>query len=125
MSRDKIEGKRSPRPHERLDVWQVSMALALEVYRATKSFPKEELYGITSQLRRAAASVPANIAEGCARRGAAEKRQFCCVARGSLSELETFLALSNRLEYLPTNTYGDLMSVCGRVGAMLNGLIKE
>jgi four helix bundle protein len=101
------------------------MTLALEIYKTTKLFPKEELYGLSAQLRRAAASVPANIAEGCARRTAAEKRQFRCVARGSLSELETLLTLSEGLGYLMADKYEDLMTVCGRVGAMLNGLIKE
>jgi four helix bundle protein len=101
------------------------MDLALQVYQATKSFPKEEVYGITAQMRRAAVSIPANIAEGSARKGELEKRQFFYIARGSLSELETLLALSQGLAYLKEETYASLLKICGRVSALLNGCIKE
>ncbi|MGC8763884.1 MAG: four helix bundle protein, partial [Acidobacteriota bacterium] len=79
------------RPHERLDVWRESVDLVVEVYMITASFPKEEMYGLTAQMRRATTSVPANIAEGCARKGMKEEDQFFYIARGSLSELETHL----------------------------------
>lgn len=116
---------RSVRPHEKLDAWKISMDLAHAVYEKTKSFPKEEIYGITAQVRRAAASAPANIAEGCARQTDAERRQFLYIARGSLSELETFLALSTRLAYLSAESSDNLMTTCGRVGALLNGMINR
>ena len=101
------------------------MALALDVYRVTKAFPKEETFGLTSQMRRAAASVPANLAEGSARKGDQETRQFYYIARGSLSELETFLTLSLGLAYLSEEAYSDLMKTSGRVSALLNGLIRD
>jgi four helix bundle protein len=101
------------------------MVFAQEIYRLTKGFPKEEIYGLTSQLRRAATSIPANIAEGSARRSDLERRQFLYVARGSLSEAETFLALSARLEYLSEQSLEGSMMVCGRLSALLNGMIKH
>jgi four helix bundle protein len=101
------------------------MDLAQEIYRVTGSFPREEAYGLTAQLRRAAASIPANIAEGTARRGDQETRQFLTIARGSLSELETFLALSARLGFVSKNSFETLMRTCGRVGALLNGMIRK
>jgi four helix bundle protein len=116
---------RSPRPHENLDAWRVSKDLAQETYRVTGSFPREEAYGLTAQLRRAAASIPANIAEGTARRGDQETRQFLTIARGSLSELGTFLALSARFGFVSKNSFETLMRTCGRAGALLNGMIRK
>lgn len=113
------------RPHEQLDVWQVSMDMVVEVYRITKSFPREEIYGITSQIRRAAGSVPANIAEGCARKGKKELNRFLYVARGSLSELETHIQIASRLKFLDENTYEALMNTTGRISAMLRGLLEK
>lgn len=85
------------RSYQDLEVWQKAMELAEEVYRITKDFPKEELFGLTSQMRRAATSVPANIAEGWARRGTKEFLQFLNIASGSLRELETYLLLAERI----------------------------
>ncbi len=101
------------------------MDLAEGIYALTGGFPKEEVYGISSQLRRAASSIPANIAEGSARRGTGEKRQFLYVARGSLSELETFLALSFRLRFVDQQHFETTMAICGRLSALLNGMIRE
>ena len=86
--------------HRDLVVWQKSMDLAVEVYRLSKTFPKEETYRLTSQITRAVASVPANIAEGHARSTARDYASFLSVAKGSLMETETFLMLSVRLGYL-------------------------
>ncbi len=85
------------RSYQDLEVWQKAMELAEEVYRITKDFPKEELFGLTSQMRRAATSVPANIAEGWARRGTKEFLQFLNIASGSLRELETYILLAERI----------------------------
>ena len=80
---------RIARPHENLQCWKEAMELVTVVYRHTRSFPADERYGLTAQMRRASISVPSNIAEGVARRGVAERKQLLTVARGSLSELET------------------------------------
>lgn len=86
--------------HKDLDAWKNAMKLAKEVYAITKSFPKEEIFGITSQMRRAAVSIPSNIAEGAARSGSKEFIQFLYIALGSLSELETQFLLAMDLGYI-------------------------
>ncbi|HZG51052.1 MAG TPA: four helix bundle protein [Pyrinomonadaceae bacterium] len=86
--------------HRDLIAWQKAMKLVVAVYKLSKNFPKEELYGLTSQLRRAAVSIPANIAEGQGRRSKTEFKQFLGHARGSLLEPDTHLELALRLEYL-------------------------
>jgi len=95
------------RPHRKLEVWKKSMTLAKEIYSATEEFPKSEVYGLTSQLRRAAVSVPSNLAEGAARRGSREFRQFINIAQGSLSELDTQLDLAKMLGYLDPELHGN------------------
>lgn len=100
------------------------MDLVVNVYQATKSFPHEEMYGLSSQIRRAAVSIPANIAEGSARRGEQERRQFFSIARGSLSELETLLTIACRLGFLGSSKQVDLLATTGRIGAQLNGLLR-
>jgi four helix bundle protein len=90
----------SRRPHERLDVWRDAMALVETVYRLSRSFPDAERFGLTSQVRRCAVSVPSNIAEGAARRSTAEYLRFLSIARGSLSELDTQMQIATRLGYL-------------------------
>jgi four helix bundle protein len=100
------------------------MDLVVKVYQSTARFPKEELYGLSSQMRRAAVSIPANIAEGSARRGEQERRQFFYIARGSLSELETLITIALRLKFLEANRHSDLQHDCGRIGALLNGLLR-
>ena len=84
--------------YQDLDVWQRGMNLTEQAYRLTRAFPKEEMFGLTSQIRRAASSIPANIAEGWGRQGNKEFQQFLRVAQGSLRELETHLLLSQRVE---------------------------
>jgi len=108
------------RPHDRLDAWKEAMALVSTVYRATQSFPKEELYGLTSQLRRSAVSIPSNIAEGAARRGRREFSQFLNIAMGSISELETQLLIAVDLGYLPNNT--SAFALIERVSKLVHGL---
>ena len=94
--------------YRKLQVWERSHRLALDVYHATKSFPREELFGLTSQLRRAAASIPANIAEGCGRNGDAELARFLDVAMGSANELDYHLLLARDLGLLGISDYEHL-----------------
>jgi four helix bundle protein len=107
----------------KLAVWQRSHQLALDVYARTASFPKEELYGLTSQLRRASTSVPANIAEGCGRGGGADLARFLEIAMGSASELEYHLLLARDLAMLPNEEYDALHGGAVEVKRMLTGLI--
>ena len=103
------------------------MKLAEKIYRLTGMFPKEEIYGLVGQMRRAAVSVPSNIAEGAARGGGREFLHFLKIARGSLSELETQLMLSTRLYYLEKNDsiMGDVDKLFGLVGGLINSLKNE
>lgn len=102
-----------------LIVWQKADVLALNIYMATKKFPKEELYGITSQLRRAALSVPTNIVEGYARKGDKELARFVNIAVGSLAETEYLLAFSLRLGYLEAKDFEHLDILRNEVGKLL------
>src|SRR5271167_295217 len=94
----------------RLMVWEKAHALALRIYRSTATFPREELYGITSQMRRCSASVAANISEGCGRTGNGEFHRFLNTAAGSASELEYFLLLAHDLKFISTETYEKLQA---------------
>ncbi len=106
-------------------VWQKAMDLVESVYAATASFPKEETYGITSQIRRAVVSVPANIAEGQGRRLTKEFLYFLANARGSLLELDTHLEIAVRLRYLNNDRHAALLSQLQEVGKILNGLMRS
>ena len=101
------------------------MDLVVLVYKATEGFPRHELYGLTSQIRRAASSVPANIAEGQGRRSKTEFRQFLGNARGSLLELDTHLELALRLNYLTPTQHGRINDQLIEVGKILNGLLRS
>ncbi len=103
-------------PYERLEAWKVCYALVLEVYKATERFPKHELYGITSQARRAAFSAAANIAEGSAKRGPREFRRFLDIAIGSLAELAFTLRLSKDLGFMPDADWQQLDELRRRAG---------
>ena len=107
-----------------LKVWEKAHQLALVVYKATKEFPKEELYGLTSQIRRASMSIPTNIAEGCGRNTDAEFARFLQIAMGSASETEYQLILARDLEFLPINTYEKLHNDVEEVKRMLASLLK-
>lgn len=107
--------------HKDLDVWRESMTLAKEVYKLTENFPKEEMFGLTSQMRRAAVSIPSNIAEGAARNSNKEFIQFLYVSLGSLAELEAQLLLSGELGF-PKNEQLD--GKVEQIRKMLLGLIK-
>ena len=111
--------------HRDLIAWQKAVDLVVSVYRVSKAFPKEETYGLTSQLRRAAVSVPANIAEGQGRRSKAEFSHFLGNARGSLLELDTHLEVALRLDYLGTQEHSLLRGQIHEVGRILNGLMRS
>jgi four helix bundle protein len=98
------------------------MDLVVDCYRATGAFPSSETYGIVTQIRRAAASVPANIAEGQGRRSTGDFSRFLDIAYGSLMELETQLILANRLDYMDTRSTDELLMRTSEIGKMLNGL---
>ena len=117
----------SPIVHSYRDLvaWKRSMALVLDVYRLTQSFPKIETYGLTSQLRRAAVSIPSNIAEGQARLTTGEFKHFLGNARGSLKEVETQILISTDLGYLRTEECEKLLAATTELGKILNGLIAS
>lgn len=111
--------------YRELKVWQLAMELVVEVYRLTVSFPKHELYGLASQMQRAAVSLPSNIAEGQAREYAGEFHRFVLIALGSLAELETQILLALRLSYLSDQEASSLMQTAEEIGKMLRGLQKN
>ena len=109
----------------RLKTWHKGHALVLMVYEATKGFPKEELYGLTSQIRRAASSVPANIAEGCGRGSNAELGRFLQIAMGSTLELEYHLLLAKDLGYLTEDKDIQLRAMVHELKSMLSTLLRK
>ena len=114
----------SGKPHERLETWKIAMELVEEVYRVTAVFPAHEQYGLVSQMRRAAVSIPSNVAEGAGREGSREFARFLSIARGSLSELDTQHQIAIRLGYVkPGRDQVELL--LGRVGKLLSGLHKK
>jgi len=110
---------------KKLKVWEKSHQLTLAAYRATASFPKEEIYGLTGQIRRSSSSIPANIAEGCCRSGDAEFSRFLQIAMGSASELEYHLILAHDLGYLNDSDFEQLTGAVSEVKQMLASLIKK
>ena len=121
----RVSGKSTPRTRHFRDllVWQKSMQLTREVYQETAGFPKAELFGLTSQMRRAAVSVPSNIAEGHGRLSDGNMRVFLAQARGSLFELETQIELASGLAFLRPEPEKRLLESCHEIGRMLNGLL--
>jgi four helix bundle protein len=113
------------RSYRDLKVWQLAMQLTERVYRMTDSFPAREIYGLTSQVRRAAVSVPSNIAEGHARDSTKEYLRFLSVAQGSLAELETQVELSKRLGFAKETDITDVLNNSAEIGRMLAGLRKS
>lgn len=110
------------RPHEKLDVWKKFVDFTVEVYRKTESFPKDERFGLISQLRRASVSIAANIAEKAGRRSDKEFLNFLSIAQGSASEVETELLISSRLKYLYENDFRTLMEKTDEIGRMIAGV---
>jgi four helix bundle protein len=114
------------RRHHKLEVWQDGMLLVELIYQLTASFPSDERFGLTFQIRKAAVSVPSNIAEGAARRSRAEYVQFLSIARGSLSELETQTLIAKRLGYSTENPVLDelISRLFAKLGALINSLME-
>jgi four helix bundle protein len=110
--------------HE-LKVWQKAHQLTLAVYRITAAFPREELYGLTNQLRRACASIAGNLAEGCGRNGDAEFARFCSMAMGSASELEYHLLLARDLKLIEPNDYAALDQRATELKRMFTALMRK
>ena len=113
------------RSYKDLVAWQKSMDLVTATYRATAGFPRDELFGLTSQLRRAAVSIPSNIAEGQGRLSEKEFRYFLGQARGSLMEVETQMQIAQSLGYLQREQTVLLLQSCAEVGRILNGLLAS
>ncbi|MDI7274802.1 MAG: four helix bundle protein [Anaerolineae bacterium] len=111
--------------YRKLRAWEAGHHLVLAVYKVSGAFPKEELYGLTSQMRRAAISIPANLAEGCGRNRDAELARFAGIALGSASELEYHLFLARELGYLPQPEYDSLMRRLADLKPMLAKLIES
>jgi four helix bundle protein len=118
-----MSDEREGRPHYRLDAWREAMAMVTLVYEVSRDFPREEMYGLAAQMRRAAVSVPSNIAEGAARMGGREFLHFLSIARGSLSELETQLLIAVRLGYAAENKAA--LTKIDTVSRLITGLIHH
>ena len=108
-----------------LDIWKRSIKLVEDIYRVTKSFPREELYGLTSQMRRAAVSIPSNIAEGFTRLHDKGYKQFLYIALGSCSELSTQIIIASRLKYFDNNKIEQLLNEIDEICRMTMSLIKK
>lgn len=108
-----------------LKVWQKAHELTLAVYRITATFPREELYGLTSQIRRSCASIPANLAEGCGRNGDAEFARYCSIAMGSASELEYHLLLARDLKLIKSKDHEELAQRAIELKRMLTALFQK
>jgi four helix bundle protein len=113
------------KPHKKLKVWQLGMEIVYEVYRLTMDFPVEEKFGLISQMRRSAVSVPSNIAEGSARHGKKEFKNFLHIAQASLSELDTQLEIALRLDFLNEEIYTKINQHLNEEDKMLSGLIRS
>ena len=111
--------------YQELEVWQKAMDLVTMCYQATAKFPKNEIYGLSSQLQRAAVSVPANIAEGRQRQHSKEFLQHLSIAYGSLAEVETHIQIAGRLNYVGEGQIDKLMDITAEIGRMLNGLRRS
>ena len=113
------------RSYRDLVVWQKAMDLVERVYLVMRAFPREEVYGLTSQLRRSSVSIPSNIAEGQSRLTSGEFIQFLGIARGSLAEVETQLILAQRLDYMTMDSTKSLLDLGSDIGRLLNGLLRS
>jgi len=113
------------RSYRDLDVWQLAMALAKQVYEATGAFPSHERFGLINQMRRAAVSIPSNVAEGHARLSTAEFQRFITIAMGSVAELETQILLSQDLGFLHLDQQQQMMQQLDKIGKMLRGLHRS
>lgn len=126
-SQPPVSGKRgaasSEKPHTKLEVWRSAMALVKMIYEATVAFPQHEKFGLVSQMRRAAVSIPSNIAEGAARTSRKEMAQFLSISKGSLSELDTQIRIAEMLGYIEEST--ELQALLERTSKLLSGLHRK
>jgi four helix bundle protein len=111
--------------HKNPNVWKLSMNLISEIYKLTKSYPKDELYNLTSQMRRASVSISSNIAEGASRKSSLERKRFYEISRSSLIELDTQLEISLRLNYISESFINELGDLVNHIFAMLTKLINK
>ncbi len=113
------------RDYHKLRAFELADQLALAIYKCTKSFPKEEIFGLTSQIRRAAVSAPSNIVEGCAKSSQADYARFLEIAYGSVCEVEYQLSLAERLGFLESQSAKETTSLANETGRVLNGLLRS
>ena len=113
------------RTHKDLDVWRRSIDFVTNVYCITKAYPKEEIYGLTSQIRRSAVSIPSNIAEGATRKNKSEFKQFLYIALSSAAELDTHFTIACNLGYISVEQKNEILDDLGSISRMLQGLIKS
>ena len=113
------------KPHKKLDVWKVSIELTIKIYQITKKLPSFEKFGLISQMRRAAISIPCNISEGSARQGKKEFRNFLSIAQGSLSELDTQIEIAHLLDYMNNDEFKELDGLLIRIDKMLTNFIRS
>ena len=113
------------RTHKDLEVWKNSIKLVTQIYKETNKFPKTELYGLTSQIRKSALSIPSNISEGAGRNHTKEFIQFLYISMGSLAELETQLIIASNLNYLSNQVFDNLNTLLIEIRSQLSGLIKS
>ena len=111
--------------YQELIVWQKAMDLVEDVYKSSRDFPREEIYALTSQIRRAAVSIPSNIAEGQGRRTTLDFLRHLSIAYGSLREVETQILIARRLRYVTQTRVDEVMDFAGEVGRLLNGLMNS
>ena len=116
---------RNERPHKRLDLWKQAVEMVVQVYEVTNEFPREEIYGLTAQLRRAAVSVPSNISEGLTRRSVADKLHFLNISQASLSEIDTQTEIAMRLGFLSEEKFTIVQDRLIHVQRLLGGLIRS
>ncbi|MEX2116264.1 MAG: four helix bundle protein [Bacteroidota bacterium] len=116
---------KNERPHKRLDVWRRAIKMVKRIYEISGGFPKEEEFGLKSQVRRAAVSVPSNIAEGLTRRSKKEKIRFLNISDGSLSELDTQLEIARELGFIGENLYDEAEEMLMEIQRPLSGLIRS
>lgn len=108
-----------------LEVWKKSIEFVTKIYKITSTFPNEEKYGLSSQLRRASVSIPSNIAEGAARKSHSEFKQFLYIALASASEIETQIIIAKNLEFIQENMVENLLNELNSISKMIQGLIKS
>ena len=115
----------SGKNYQDLIAWQKAMALVEMIYQVTRQFPREEIYGLTGQIRRASVSIPSNIAEGQGRTSNKEFQNFLSIAHGSLREVETQILIVQRLGYLPYKEVQAILGLAGETGRLINGLLNS